>query len=53
MKYDRKEAREAEFTQRAASSGQTGGTLGTLWAAQRPWQSLAVIDGHGHRRAKS
>lgn len=52
MKYDRKEAREAEFTQSAASSGQTGGTLGTLWAAQRPWQSLAVIDGRGHCHAK-
>lgn len=56
MKYDRKEAREAEFTQSTVSSGGDGQT-GDPWeplGLQR--ESLAVsaikVDGHGHCHAK-
>lgn len=37
----------------AASSGQTGSPWGPLGCTDKPQQSPAVIDGHGHRRAKA
>lgn len=55
MKYDRKEAREAEFTQSTASSGgdgQTGGPWGPPGLQREAWPSPAVIDGHGRCSAE-
>lgn len=54
MKYGRKGAREAEFTQSTASTGQMGVPGDPSGCTETPWLpwSPAAVDGQGHRPAR-